>query len=127
MMRRFAGLCLVALSAAPGSAADPQPAAAQVEFFEKHVRPVLAEHCYSCHGPKKQSAGLRLDTAAGLKAGADNGPGVTAGDPAKRRLVAAVRRQGDYPMPPKAALPDEAVATLSEWVKIGAPYPEEAA
>jgi len=43
-------------------------------FFEKKVRPILADHCYGCHGPKKQQGGLRLDTSAGLKAGADDGP-----------------------------------------------------
>jgi hypothetical protein len=121
------GLALALASVAP--AADPAPPKATpeaVEFFEKKVRPLLAEHCYSCHGPKKQSAGLRLDTAAGVKAGADNGPVVTGGDPAKSRLVVAVRRQGDFPMPPKSPLPDEAVAALTEWVKIGAPYPEDA-
>src|SRR5436309_1755197 len=99
-------LASAAVAADPPTSGSPE----QIEFFEKKVRPLLAEHCYSCHGPKKQSAGLRLDTAAGFKAGADNGPVVTAADPAKSRLVAAVTRQGDYPMPPKAALPEEAVA-----------------
>src|SRR5206468_1740562 len=109
------------------SATDPPKAGSpeQVEFFEKKVRPLLAEHCYSCHGPKKQSAGLRLDTAAGLKAGADNGPVVSAAEPRKSRLVAAVKREGDFPMPPKAPLPADAVETLTEWVKLGAPYPED--
>ena len=37
------------LLAAPAVAADP------ADFFETKVRPVLAEHCYSCHGEKKQS------------------------------------------------------------------------
>jgi hypothetical protein len=121
------GLALALASAAPAAdPAPPRPTPEAVEFFEKKVRPVLAEHCYSCHGPKKQSAGLRLDTAAGVKAGADNGPVVAPGDPTKSRLVAAVKRQGDFPMPPKAALPDDVVAVLTEWVKAGAPYPEDA-
>ena len=45
----------------------------------------------------------------------------------KSRLVAAVKREGDFPMPPKAALPADAVETLTEWVKLGAPYPEDIA
>ena len=53
---------------------------AQVEFFETKVRPILADHCYSCHGAKKQSGGLRLDSAADLKAGVDGKPVVIAGD-----------------------------------------------
>ena len=117
MMRRLVGLCLVAAEPSPG----------QVEFFEKKVRPVLAEQCYSCHGAKKQSAGLRLDTAAGLKQGADDGPVVVPGDPTKSRLVTSVSRAGDFPMPPKAPLSPDAVAALTEWVMMGAPFPADVA
>jgi hypothetical protein len=121
------GLALALASTAPAADPAPTPPTPEaIEFFEKKVRPLLAEHCYSCHGPKKQSAGLRLDTAAGVKAGADNGPVVAAGNPAKSRLVAAVTRQGDHPMPPKAALPADAVAALTDWVQLGAPYPDDA-
>jgi hypothetical protein len=127
MTRRFV-LLVVALSAAPVSAADPiaKPTPEQIEFFEKKVRPILADHCYSCHGEKKQQAGLRLDTSAGLKAGADDGAVITPGD-AKSRLLSSVARTGKFPMPPKNALPPEAVATLTEWVKAGAAYPEDQA
>src|SRR5436190_5303326 len=57
------------------------PASADVdEFFESRIRPVLVEHCQGCHGPKKQQSGLRLDSAAALRKGADSGPVVVAGD-----------------------------------------------
>jgi hypothetical protein len=114
------------LVAAPLSAADPKPTPEQIEFFEKKIRPVFAEKCFSCHGEKKQSAGLRLDTAAGAKAGADDGPVIAPGDPAKSRLVASVKRVGEHAMPPKEPLSAEAVAAISEWVKIGAPFPADA-
>jgi hypothetical protein len=126
-MRWFVALPAL-FSALPAFAAEPaRPTPGQVEFFETKVRPVLAEHCYSCHGPKKQNAGLRLDTAAGLKAGSDGGPVIVPGDPAKSRLVKSVKREGDYPMPPKKSLPPEAVAALEEWVKAGAPVPADVA
>src|SRR3954463_4979173 len=112
-MKPLVSLLLVFFLTATARAADPAPRAA--EFFENKVRPVLAEHCYSCHGPKKQSAGLRLDTAAGVKKGADDGR-VVGGDPARSRLLRSIKRQGDYPMPPKAPLPADAVAALTEWV-----------
>lgn len=32
-----------------------------VPDFESKVRPILAEHCFGCHGPEKQKAKLRLD------------------------------------------------------------------
>jgi|SRR5579883_2104622 len=126
-MRWFFALCAIS-SAIPGLAADPtKPTAAQVEFFETKVRPILADQCYSCHGAKKQNAGLRLDTAAGLKAGSDAGPVIVPGEPAKSRLIKSVKREGDNPMPPKKALPADAVAVLVEWVKAGAPVPPDAA
>src|SRR5829696_7559711 len=107
-MRWFFALC-VAFTAVPAFAADPvaKPSAAQIEYFEAKVRPLLAEHCYSCHGPKKQLAGLRFDTPAGLKAGADDGPVIVPGDPAKSRLVKSVKREGDFAMPPKTPLPPD--------------------
>ena len=42
--------------------ADEAPAAAAIEFFEKKVRPLLVEHCFECHGAKKQRGGFRLDS-----------------------------------------------------------------
>ena len=78
----------------PLNAADPvfKPTPEQIEFFEKKVRPLLAENCYSCHGAKKQSGGLRLDTGAGIKSGIDGIAVVIAGEPAKSRLIKAVKR-----------------------------------
>ncbi|VTR95916.1 planctomycete cytochrome c domain protein : Uncharacterized protein OS=Singulisphaera acidiphila (strain ATCC BAA-1392 / DSM 18658 / VKM B-2454 / MOB10) GN=Sinac_1739 PE=4 SV=1: PSCyt1: PSCyt2: PSD1 [Gemmata massiliana] len=127
-MRLILALCVVSC-AVPARAADPapKPTAAQLEFFETKVRPVLADHCYSCHGTKKQSAGLRLDTSAGIKTGADDGPVIVPGDPAKSRLIKSVRRENEQAMPPKAPLPADAVAVLVEWVKAGAPVPADIA
>jgi hypothetical protein len=49
------------------------------------------------------------------------------GDPAKSRLVKSIRREGDFAMPPKDALPAHQVADLTEWVRMGAPFPVDAA
>jgi mono/diheme cytochrome c family protein len=108
-----------ALNAAPP--ADPQA----VEFFEKHVRPVLASKCQSCHGAKRQQGGLRLDSRAALLKGSDNGAVVVPGQPDKSLLVKAIHYDGDVQMPPKGKLPEEAIVHLTEWVKMGAPWPEE--
>jgi len=116
--------CLVA---APAVSAGPKPSAEAIEFFEKKVRPVFAEHCYECHGQKKQSAGLRLDNKTGMEKGTDDGPVVVPGEPDRSALIQAIRHAGDIKMPPKKPLPAEAVAALTAWVKFGAPYPEAAA
>ncbi|MFN4261301.1 MAG: PSD1 and planctomycete cytochrome C domain-containing protein [Gemmataceae bacterium] len=108
------------ITAAENHAPSPQ----HVEFFEKHVRPVLAEHCWSCHGPSKQMAGLRLDTRAAVLKGSDNGPVVVVGQPDQSRLVRAVRRQGDIQMPPKGPLPASAVEAVATWTRLGLPWPD---
>jgi cytochrome c553 len=121
----FVACCIsVAANAAePPAKATPE----QVEFFENKVRPLLADHCYSCHGEKKQSGGLRLDTTTGIRSGIDGTAVVEPGKPEKSRLIQSVNRAGDFPMPPKAPLPPEAIATLTEWVRGGAAIPEEIA
>ncbi len=97
------------------------------DFFEKHIRPVIVERCYECHSGQpgaKIKGGLRLDTAAGLRAGGENGPIVTAGDPGKSRLITAIRwTNDDLQMPPKKRLTDQAVASFELWVKQGAVDP----
>ena len=70
-----------------GAAEGPTPTPAQREFFEKEVRPVLAENCYSCHGPKKQKSGLRLDSRDFILKGGEVGPVVVPGNPAASRLI----------------------------------------
>jgi hypothetical protein len=112
--------------AVPVLAADPKPGPEAIEFFEKKVRPVLAEECYSCHGPKKQSASLRLDRKADIVKGGENGPVVIPGEPDQSPMIQAVRQAGDLKMPPKKKLSAEAIEALARWVKIGAPYPDDA-
>lgn len=119
----------ILLSVAAGPAAPPAPSApasaseAAVVFFESKVRPVLAEHCYSCHGDKKQKGGLRLDSRAAALAGGDQGPALVAGQPDASLLVQAVRHDGDLKMPPKSKLPREQADALARWVALGAPWP----
>ena len=58
----------VAVAATGAMAAPPPPA--QIEFFEKSVRPVLVDHCYKCHsdGAAKLQGGLKLDSPARMAA-----------------------------------------------------------
>src|SRR5262245_45433165 len=120
-------VCLSAcLVAAPALAAGPPPSREAVEFFESKVRPILVEQCYSCHGEKKQSSGLRLDSQAAVLKGTDDGPVVVPGEPEKSPLVKAIRHSGEIKMPPKKPLPPDAVDALTTWIKLGVPYPEDA-
>ena len=102
-------------------------APAQLEFFEKEVRPLFAKHCYKCHSvnAKRVEAGLLLDSRASQLRGGDSGPAIVPGQADQSRMIQAVRYQ-DFEMPPKGKLPAENVATLVRWIEIGAPWPEEA-
>ena len=111
----------VNLSAAADTSAQ------QIEFFERQVRPILSEHCYSCHGEKKQESDLRLDSAAAVRVGGASGPVIVPGDPAASPLITAINYLAEPQMPPAGKLPDETIATLTEWVKVGAPFPESPA
>lgn len=108
-------------------AEESAPSAEQIEFFEKQVRPVLVNRCQACHGAKKQEAGLRLDSREALLAGIDGSPVMTPGDPDKSRLVQVVRYDGDVQMPPEGKLPENELASLTTWIKLGAPWPGGAA
>ena len=111
----------------PARGDDPVPASAPgaaEAFFETKIRPVLAENCWSCHGPDQQKSDLRLDSrAAGIEGGLE-GPAIEPGDPDASLLIEAVRREGHLKMPPKTALSEAVVEDLTNWVRQGAPWPE---
>jgi hypothetical protein len=118
----FAGL-LLALSGI-GRAPAAEPSAADAEFFEKQVRPVLVEHCHKCHGSSKQWAGLRLDSRDAILKGGDNGPAVTPGMPEESLLIKAVRHTDEnLKMPENGKLSDGQIAAFVRWVERGTIYP----
>ena len=95
-------------------------------FFETNIRPVLASSCIECHGPKKASGGLRLDSRDGLYQGGDSGPALEAGNAESSLLVRAIRREPDaeIKMPPEKPLSKQAVADLTRWIDAGAKWPD---
>jgi mono/diheme cytochrome c family protein len=121
-MPRRAALVVAALLATPVCAS------ADDEFFEKKIRPLLAEKCLKCHGADdKVKGGLKLTSRAALLEGGDSGPAIVSGDPEKSLLIKAVRYTADdLKMPPKGKLSDTEIADLAKWVKAGAHWPNEA-
>jgi len=113
---------IVCCLSTPVLAADPP--AAEIEFFEKRVRPILVEHCYECHRGAKPKGNLRLDTAQGWLTGGDSGPALVVEKPDESLLIHAVRHDGEAAeMPPTAKLPAEKVQILEQWVARGAVAP----
>lgn len=99
-----------------------------IEFFEKRIRPLLADKCIECHGPEKQKGGLRLDFKQGWEIGGDSGPALVPGDLEESRIVHAIHYDdADFQMPPKSKLSNEAIADLEEWIAMGAPDPRSGA
>ena len=121
------GLLIGAAHCSAADAEKPAPASPEaVQFFETSVRPVLADHCYKCHGPKKQRSGLRLDSRADALTGGDNGKAVVPGDVANSLLIQVITKSNPdlKPMPPPPGkLSPKQIADLTQWVKMGAPWP----
>ena len=108
-------LALVSISwAAVSAAADERPQNG-IEYFEKHIRPMFAKHCYQCHSKraKELEGGLLLDSRAGWMEGGESGLSVVAGDVDGSLLIQAVRyADPDLQMPPIKPLTPEEVAHL---------------
>jgi hypothetical protein len=101
----------------------------KLAFFEKRVRPILAQRCYSCHSEAagKKKGNLVLDRRERLLAGGASGPVLVPGSPDKSLLVQAVRyAHEELRMPPSGALPAREVADLVEWIRQGAVFPNVA-
>ena len=96
-----------------------------LEFFETKVRPVFANRCYPCHGPGtgEGQAGLRLDSLLAILNGGRSGPAMVPGEPQRSLLILAVNHDTFVQMPPKTKLPRQEIQILTDWIRMGAPWP----
>ena len=122
---RLASIGFLLLSVAPLFAEDSAFSDEDIAYFERKIRPLLAERCYSCHSKdaKVLHGELRLDSSAGLRQGGESGPLLVPGNPEESLLIQAVQYEDGLEMPPKGKLPEAEVAELVAWVKRGAPMP----
>ncbi|HUY88240.1 MAG TPA: DUF1549 domain-containing protein [Pirellulales bacterium] len=122
--------CAISLSAGFVLAAQSLPAAeprskqAPRVDFAREIRPILAQHCWSCHGPDEQArkAELRLDqreSAVAAKA-------IVPGDPAASELIARIESDDEsLQMPPpeaKKPLSARQKELLRAWIGQGAEF-----
>lgn len=122
-MSRLLSLCALVAFVCPGSGQEKQSPAV-LAFFESNVRPVLANRCFECHGPKKHKGDLRVDSLASLLEGGKSGPALQPGKPDESLLIQAIRHGENLQMPPRMKLPAKEIADLTAWVKMGAPWPD---
>jgi hypothetical protein len=117
---RIALCCLLVSMSTFSQASEPTPD--EAKFFEMKVRPLLAEHCWKCHGEEASKGGLRLDSLAHVMNGGESGGAITVGNVDESLLIQAVRYES-YEMPPSKKLSDDQIQILETWVKMGAPWP----
>ncbi|MFN7921232.1 MAG: PSD1 and planctomycete cytochrome C domain-containing protein [Bryobacteraceae bacterium] len=97
--------------------------AAEGEFFELKVRPVLAKNCFGCHAASKMG-GLELTSRESMLKGGKRGPALMPGDPAQSLVVKAIHQSDPtLKMPPSGKLADSEIADLESWIKSGATWP----
>jgi hypothetical protein len=121
--------CRLALSAAlAGIASDSMLAAPRDIDFNRDVRPILSDKCYTCHGPdeKTRLVSLRLDTRDGLLANRGKYQIVVPGDPAKSKLLERIAHpKRALAMPPPGSgelLTPQQVEVITEWIRQGAEF-----
>lgn len=97
--------------------------------FNQHIRPILSDNCFACHGPdeKQRKKGLRLDTEAGLFGTGSSGSGIMVpGKPEDSLLVQRISDPDpDKRMPPPEShltLSTDEIDTLVQWIKQGADW-----
>ena len=119
---------LLLVAAAALFAADPPklppPAAGEIDF-DADVRPILAAHCFKCHGPEKQKGGLRLDDRKAALAGGNSGVAIAPGKSADSPLIHAVAgTDPDAKMPPEGGTPltPIQIGKLRAWIDRGAAW-----
>ena len=131
MMKNVASVIGLTIALNPLSAADQPDKGFPPEaivFFEKQVRPLLAEKCWDCHGDTKPKAKLRLTSRTDILKGGESGPAAVAGKPAESLLLKAVSYQlDDLQMPPKGKLTARQIEILDRWVRLGLPWPATSA
>jgi hypothetical protein len=111
----------------PPSAVGSMPEESQPAFWSD-VYPVLERSCLSCHGPKKQSGGFRVDRREDFFGKNGVPPLVVPGKSAASPLIAIVSGQRkDIPRPDVHRLSDEHITLLRAWIDAGASWPERPA
>ncbi len=97
--------------------------------FNREIRPILTEQCFSCHGfdAKHRKADLRLDTREGALADNDGVRAIIPGDSAKSELwQRLLSKDPEEVMPPpdahKPKLTAKQLTTIRLWIDEGAPY-----
>jgi hypothetical protein len=94
-------VCLAALAALTLHAQPPD--------FDTQVAPLLTKRCLPCHNNQLDNAGISFENRDTVipKAG---------------KILPAISHRGDIKMPPGPKLPNQDIATLTDWIGHGLPW-----
>lgn len=98
----------------------------QEAFFESRIRPLLIEHCVSCHGDDKAklAGGLDLSSPSAIHRGGDSGSVLVPGNPAESALFIAISyATPEFQMPPSGKLSNRQIDDVRKWIEQGAVMP----
>ena len=93
--------------------------------FGTEIQPILAKHCFVCHGPDEMEAGLRLDRFDQAVATLESGKrAIVPGRPHDSELIKRVLSNDDESrMPPEGPEVDpEEVKLIERWIASGAEF-----
>jgi uncharacterized membrane protein/mono/diheme cytochrome c family protein len=97
-----------------------------VFIYQDLIKPILEQRCYSCHGPNKSKADLRLDSPELIRQGGEDGVVLVAGSPEKSPLYSSLLLplEDDKHMPPdgKPQLTEQQVQLIHFWIEKGASF-----
>ncbi len=120
-MKRVGSVCAMLLWASSTVAAEPVD-------FKRDIQPLLVKHCYECHGPVKQEAGLRLDQRDPAFKGGDVGNTIVAGKSGESVILQALTGASEAVsrMPlDRDPLPSEQIELVRRWIDEGATWPAD--
>jgi len=127
----IAGWFLVMASAGCGDVSDVRDVQLpDIVDYNFHVRPILSDRCYVCHGPdaNARQAGLRLDEEFGAKNTVltTGGYAVVPGSIRKSHLYERIKSTDpEHQMPPpesNLSLSDHEIAMIARWIDQGAEW-----
>ncbi|MBI4625115.1 MAG: DUF1553 domain-containing protein [Verrucomicrobia bacterium] len=123
--------CLAPARSRPGFAVAMLAASVATTFagvdFNRDIKPIFADRCYSCHGPEKQKSGLRLDRKSDALQGGDSGIVIVPHESAKSVLFQNITSTDpDTVMPAEGdPLTPAQVALIKAWIDEGMPWPDD--
>jgi mono/diheme cytochrome c family protein len=112
------------------AAATAAVSGAEQVSFERQIKPILSDRCYSCHADKKQKGDLRLDSPSAITKGGKAGAVVVAGRPDKSTLYSRLLlpKDDDDVMPAKGdPLTHEQCELIRQWIADGAAFSDQPA